>query len=239
MRYMGSKSRISKEILPIMLEHRKPGQWWVEPFVGGGNMIDKVTGNRIGSDYNKWAISALNSIRDHLNELPNNNQEFTEEDYKALRKDDDYEHKGYAGFAYSWGGKWLGGYARDNKGQDYVATAKRSATKQSRGLQGVVLVHCSYEELNIPPNSLIYCDPPYANTINYSVGSFNHERFLDWCRAKASDGHTVFLSEYTAPGDFKCVWSKQIPNNLKRTTDRKSLEKAVEKLFMLDYKESL
>jgi DNA adenine methylase len=35
MKYMGSKNRIAKEILPIMLKER--GQrTWVEPFVGGG-----------------------------------------------------------------------------------------------------------------------------------------------------------------------------------------------------------
>jgi DNA adenine methylase len=49
MKYMGSKNRIAKYILPIMLAERKPDQWWVEPFVGGGNMIDKVDGNRIGA----------------------------------------------------------------------------------------------------------------------------------------------------------------------------------------------
>jgi hypothetical protein len=27
MKYMGSKNRIAKEIIPIMLEHRKPNQW--------------------------------------------------------------------------------------------------------------------------------------------------------------------------------------------------------------------
>lgn len=41
MKYMGSKNRLAKEIMPIMLKER--GQrTWVEPFVGGGNMIDKV-----------------------------------------------------------------------------------------------------------------------------------------------------------------------------------------------------
>jgi len=37
MKYMGSKTRIAKYILPIMLKERKEGQVWVEPFVGGGN----------------------------------------------------------------------------------------------------------------------------------------------------------------------------------------------------------
>ena len=35
MKYMGSKNRIAKYILPIMLKDRKPNQYWVEPFVGG------------------------------------------------------------------------------------------------------------------------------------------------------------------------------------------------------------
>lgn len=236
MRYMGSKGRISKHILSVMMEYRKPGQWWVEPFVGGGNLIDKVTGNRIGSDYNKWAISALKSIRDCLDELPNNNQEFTEEDYKALRKSDDYKHKGYVGFSCSWGGKWLGGYAKDSKGDDYVASAKNSATRQSKGLQGVELFHCSYDELDIPPNSLIYCDPPYINTTSYATGNFDHNKFFNWCRTKGSEGHTVFLSEYTAPDDFKCIWEKEISNPLKRTADNSSYGVYTEKLFTLNPK---
>lgn len=41
---MGSKNRIAKHLLPIMLkEAEKHGiTKWVEPFVGGANMIDKV-----------------------------------------------------------------------------------------------------------------------------------------------------------------------------------------------------
>ena len=41
---MGSKNRIAKHLLPIMLkEAEKHGiTKWVEPFVGGGGMIDKV-----------------------------------------------------------------------------------------------------------------------------------------------------------------------------------------------------
>ena len=48
MKYMGSKARIAKYILPIILKDRKPDQWYVEPFVGGGNMPDIVTGKQIG-----------------------------------------------------------------------------------------------------------------------------------------------------------------------------------------------
>jgi|AntAceMinimDraft_17_1070374.scaffolds.fasta_scaffold259221_1 hypothetical protein len=33
-----------------MISHRKEDMCWVDPFVGGANMIDKVEGWRIGSD---------------------------------------------------------------------------------------------------------------------------------------------------------------------------------------------
>ena len=46
MKYMGSKARHAKELLPIILANRTEGQWYVEPFVGGANMIAKVEGLR-------------------------------------------------------------------------------------------------------------------------------------------------------------------------------------------------
>nr|WP_319571429.1 DNA adenine methylase [uncultured Draconibacterium sp.] len=45
MKYMGSKNRIAKHILPIILKNRT-NELYVEPFVGGANLIDKVDGER-------------------------------------------------------------------------------------------------------------------------------------------------------------------------------------------------
>jgi DNA adenine methylase len=242
---MGSKRRIAKEILPLMLAEREIGQFWVEPFVGGGNMIDKVTGNRIGSDVNPYTIQALISIRDNVDQLPKNNQEFTESDYKALRKSDDYKFKGYAGFACSFGARWLGGWCRDGKNRDYVKESydnagdsknrdyvKESydnAVKQSPYLQGIELYTCSYDELFIPKNSIIYCDPPYANTSKYK-DSIDHDKFWNWCRQKAKQGHKVFISEYNAPDDFKCIWEKEIFMTLDVNNDNQT---RIEKLFTI------
>ena len=56
MKYMGSKNRIAKHLIPIMIaEADKHGiTTWVEPFVGGANLIDKVPTRfkRIGYDIN-------------------------------------------------------------------------------------------------------------------------------------------------------------------------------------------
>ena len=47
MKYMGGKNRIAKFVLPIMIKeaNEKGITTWVEPFVGGANMIDKVPNN--------------------------------------------------------------------------------------------------------------------------------------------------------------------------------------------------
>lgn len=78
MKYMGSKNRIAKHLLPIMLaECEKRGiTKWVEPFVGGANMIDKApdTFERVGYDNNKYLIDMFNHIQscgfDYQEEIP-------------------------------------------------------------------------------------------------------------------------------------------------------------------------
>jgi DNA adenine methylase len=106
MKYMGSKARIAKHILPIMLKNRKEGQWWVEPFVGGANMIDKVDGNRLGADYNFFLIEALKMIRDCPQRIP---ELITEDMYEASKHYDDAALKGFIRIAMSFGGKVGGG----------------------------------------------------------------------------------------------------------------------------------
>lgn len=229
MKYMGSKNRMAKYILPIILKNRKPEQWYVEPFVGGGNLIDKVDGNRIGADVNKYVIDALISIRDYVDELPKNNKEFTEDDYKKLKLSEEYKHKGYAGFAFSYAGKWMGGWRRDSLNKrDYVKEAYLNAKKQSELLNGIILINECYLNLKIPDNSIIYCDPPYKCKTKYSH-DFNHYIFWEWCREKSIEGHKVFISEYEAPDDFECIWEMEICSSLDKDTGSK---KAVEKLFI-------
>jgi DNA adenine methylase len=216
-----------------MQAERTPEQWWVEPFVGGANMIDKVGGRRLGADINSFLIDGLIAIRDYVHELPKNNTEFTEADYRRLRVNNDYKYKGYAGFAFSYSGKWLGGWCRDGENKrDYVREAYRNAVRQSPKLQGVRLIEAHYQELVVPPASIIYCDPPYAEATQYKDG-FNHEFFWRWCRNKAKKGHTVFVSEYSAPDDFECVWKKEIVSSLTKNTGSKT---GIEKLFKLEIK---
>ena len=142
--YMGSKLRMAKYILPIILESRKPDQWYVEPFVGGGNMIDKVDGVRYGFDINEYVIEALKLIRDDVESLPKNNIETTEDDYKRMKANEQCLNiglRGYYGFSLSFGAMFFAGWRRDKKNvYDYVTGAYNSAVKQSPLLQGVHLM---------------------------------------------------------------------------------------------------
>ncbi len=225
MQYMGSKNRIAKHILPIMLAERKPDQWWVEPFVGGANMIDKVVGNRIGNDSHEFLIALLVALRDGY--IPPTY--ISKELYYAVKsKPQEYpkELVGFVGFLCSFGGKWWGGYAFNKKGDNYAERGSRCLVKQAKNFDGIVFKSGSYLELEIPENSLIYCDPPYANTCRYK-DDFNHDIFWDWCRAQTKSGHTVFISEYYAPNDFVCV--KEIQH--KTILDKNSQYPRIEKLF--------
>ena len=225
MQYMGSKNRIAKHILPIMLAERKPDQWWVEPFVGGANMIDKVVGNRMGNDSHVFLIALLVAVRDGY--IPPT--DISKELYYAVKsKPQDYpkELVGFVGFLCSFGVRWWGGYAFNKEGRNYAEKGSRCLVKQAKNLDGVVFKSGSYLELEIPENSLIYCDPPYANTSKYK-DDFNHAVFWDWCRTKTKSGHTVFISEYSAPNDFVCV--KEIQH--KTILDKNSQYPRIEKLF--------
>ena len=229
MKYMGFKNRIAKEILPIILKNRKEGQFYVEPFVGGANTIDKVEGNRIGADTNYYLIKMYQACCDGW--LPSS--DYTEEQYKEVReKKDNYppELVGYFGFALSYGGKWFGGWRRDSLGKrNYTLEAQKNAIKQFPKLQSVKFICCSYENLKIPTNSIVYCDPPYLHATGYK-DAFNHESFYEWCRKLKKDGHIVYISEYYMPSDFSCVWQKEITSSLTKNTGNK---RGVEKLFTL------
>ena len=56
MKYMGSKARIKKEILPLILKNRTENQFFVDLMGGGMNLIDSVDGNRIANDLNFYLI---------------------------------------------------------------------------------------------------------------------------------------------------------------------------------------
>lgn len=215
MKYLGSKRRIAKYIIPIMVqEANKAGiTKWVEPFVGGANLIDKVpnTFQRVGYDYNEHVIYALKDVRDRATELPDI---VSEEDYAYAMTRPAESIQSWIRFVCSFAGMFDGGYVRSNN-RNYAAEGKRNAIRQSHMLQDVELGQSNYRDLKIK-DSLIYCDPPYQGTTGYSTGEFDHQELFEWCREMKSAGNIVFLSEYNAPEDFIEVWRGDLAVNFSR-----------------------
>ena len=234
MQYVGSKNRISKELAPIIQSYiTEDTVAYIEPFVGGANMIDKIKHhNKIGSDAHKELIALLNYARDNYKNLP---ETFTEEEYNRVKANRDrFEpwYVGLVGFCGSFGAKYFGGFARRSNGDDVPAQAIRSLKKQSKNIKDIKFEHKSF--LDYDPeeykNCVFYLDPPYRNTVSYSTGKFSYEKFDNWAIELAKN-NTVLISEYEMPEDkFECIWSKDVKVAISGQGDIKN-KKRVEKLF--------
>ena len=72
------------------------------------------------------------------------------------------------------------------------------ALEHLQSLQSLQSYGTSYENVPIPPNSLIYCDIPYADTNCGKYDGFKHDLFYEW----ALQQDNIFISEYSMPSNF-------------------------------------
>lgn len=248
MRYCGSKRRFVKAMLPVLMEHTDEDTVFVDVFCGGANVISEVPlKNKIGVELNKYVCALWKHIQSHgMEGIPD---QVTKEEYMLIKAD--YINKtgkypdwliGYVGVCCSYGSAWFNGYANYNpkKKEDHIGEAYRSMEKQVnefKFLQETEFVNCSYEEFVYPDNSVIYCDPPYAGKKQYE-SDFDSDAFWEWVRRMSLLGHRVYVSEYTAPDDFKSVWSA-IKSDGMSTTLRNAIQPIkVERLFIYNGKKN-
>lgn len=226
---MGSKNRIAKYILPIMLKDRKEGQYFVEPFCGGCNSLDKVKNPRMGNDSNKYLIALLKKMQ---SQIPFHPPHIGEAEYKTIQKNKESYPDwlvGYVGFNLSFGAKFFGGYRRDKAGvRNYENEARQNLLAQQNLLVGIEFSCLDYRSLCIPNGSIIYCDPPYKGTTQYR-DKFDYDAFYSWLLA-VSKSNTVYVSEYTMPDFAECIWEKEVSSNLDVSSKGK---KEKEKLFRI------
>lgn len=234
MKYMGSKNRLSKDLIPIIqkfIDDNNINRYW-EPFVGGCNLIDKIKcENKYGSDIHPYLIALLQQAQTDTSVFP---KTISEEEYKSVRAHpQNYPdwYVGLVGFCASYNGKWWCGYANGVKTKvgtirNYTDEAIRNLVKQSPNLKDIEFGCFSFETNTHLSNYVIYCDIPYRDSTKYATDNFPYERFYDWAR-RMSRRNIVLVSEYWMPDDFECIWSK----TLKCTLDKNSRTDKVEKLF--------
>ena len=226
MQYFGGKAKVAKYIVPYLESVRKDNQPFVEPFVGGANIISKMSGERYAYDFNEYLIALYREVQAGY-ELPDT---ITEEEYKYIKnhKDEDKALTGFVGFGCSFAGKWFGGYARNCSKQNYCKGSKNSLLRKMQTMNDVVFEWSDYKILMLN-KALIYCDPPYDGTTKYTgTPDFDSKLFWDVMR-KWSENNDVYISEYVAPDDFVCVL--EVPTNTSIRDKSGNVCKRVEKLF--------
>ena len=79
-------------------------------------------------------------------------------------------------------------------------------------LERMQVTSLSYDEIDIPPDAVVYCDPPYHacdKDLYEGTASFDHNAFYDWC-VRVSKTNPIFISEYSIEDDrFEVVAEKQ------------------------------
>lgn len=196
MKYMGSKSRIAKYIVPILQECIDSNNVTTYRVQKGKPLLDEVT-------------------RDTYN--------LVREAWRNGTDKDKYEqwYVGNVGFLASYNGRWFdGGYAKPtsiktsngNKTRDYYQESKRNLEKQASDLLTVSLNCTSYEQYLKTDYSGVcfYLDPPYFHTKEFGIATnFNSVDFWNFTR-ELSKNNYVYISEQCAPDDFETVWAKPV-----------------------------
>lgn len=243
--YMGSKSKYTQYIVPILQKviNDRGISLYIEPFVGGANVIDKVKcERRIGYDRSDTLIALLCQARDDFSQvLADGNRELWDKG-KGYVKDgvmpDDMSlaEIGAMEFFASFSNRgYPGGYAKNTANRNYFKEARSNLEKQAPNLKGIEFYQSNYYNLCDIKGAVIYCDPPYANTKQYGYASqekMDYIRFWNWVRELSKDNY-VFVSEQVAPEDFEIIWEAEV----KRTVGKDNNFKATEKLFR--YKDGL
>lgn len=243
MKYMGSKSRIAKHIVPIIQGYidKNHINTYIEPFVGGANVIDKINcETRIGTDKNKYLIALLNHVKNGNSLYSSVPKELYDDARNAFNTGDssrfDDWQLGNIGFLASYNGRWFdGGYAkpvyektgRGYRLRDYYREAADNLLEQSAKLKDIHFAHKDYAAYSSHDlqDAVTYVDPPYRGTEQYANSSrFNYEEFWDTMREWSKDS-IVIISEQAAPKDFECIWEQEVSRSIKATGRKKSVER--------------
>jgi len=230
MRYFGGKTRTCKAIAAIIQSNLKEDQLFISPFVGGGWVECLIKGKKECFDKHTYLIAMYKELQSGW-EPP---KTLTKEEYNHVK--DNLDEKpylsGFVGFGCSFAGKWFGGYAKDSTDRNFCLNAYNSILRKMEGFIDTRFDCKSYLDLD-PHDAVIYCDPPYCGTTQYSkkiVGDFDSDEFWKKMR-KWSEDNVVIVSEYNAPDDFNCVWEQSVKLDIRDANNKK--KDRIEKLFSI------
>lgn len=118
------------------------------------------------------------------------------------RKDIEMHHEEYSRKYCEWYGENVN--VGDAK---HIGELQRLESLES--LQRLETTAKDYADIEVLPNSVVYCDIPYENTNGYglddSKDNFDHARFYEWALSR---NFPVFISSYSLSDDFGLIAEK-------------------------------
>lgn len=212
MRYQGGKTLSAKNISKEILLRKGDADTFVSLFCGACSVEARLAphfNKVICNDNHEYLIALLKGVQDGY-ELPDS---ISREQYKYIRdnKDEDKVLTGFVGFGCSFGAKWFGGYAYNSTNRNYASESKRALLRDNEYLKNVEFTCKDYRDVELPSEGgcIVYADPPYYKTTQYSTGDFDTNAFWNYMR-EISQSHLVFISELEAPEDFVPIWEKPV-----------------------------
>lgn len=253
MKFKGSKTKYAKSIVPVLQKIITTNKidCYVEPFVGGANIIDKIhCETKIGCDKNAILIALHQKAQQNFDGIPEHNSrelwDLTKDIYYSTKGDPNEIQKnpnapelwliGAISFfgSYNSGG-FASSYANVSGNRDFYNEAYRNLQKQAQSeeYKNINFVWVSdYKDIKDIPNLnnktiLYYCDPPYEGTAPYGYSfesKFNHKEYWDWVRELSKKAYVV-CSEQHFPNDFEILWEKEVTRTMCTHNDFKATEK--------------
>jgi len=233
MQYMGGKARIAKKLTEVMLSMTTERTFYLEPFMGGAWVLAQMAphfsapaaGDAMPDVALMWQAVQQGWVPP---------TEMSRERWYQLKDGPPCPEKTFAGFGCSFGGKWFGGYAADNHKKHIWQAGKtgRSIGVMRPSIVKTFISQGDYRRWIPGPGTVVYCDPPYDGTTSYAgaIGAFDSAQFWVTMEKWFADGATVFVSEYVAPSNWRCVWSQPVRAQLAADANA---EYVTEKLFTL------
>lgn len=232
MRYLGGKTKVTKFLTSAIVPKLKGRTVW-DPFCGGLSMTLALSEHVpvLATDVHTPLISLYQAVANGW-DPPDT---VSPQEYKEAQTLSDTDPlKAFVGFGCSFGGKYFGGYARDDKRNENYAQQTRNVLLRdipfltSRGSSFAVQNFLQITPAPDDTDLVLYLDPPYAGTTVYKgVDCFDHGLF--WSKVALWSRYTdVFVSEYSCPFATVPLLTFDHPMNVASGSSR---EGRAEKLF--------
>lgn len=125
---------------------------------------------------------------------------------------------------------WLKENRQDRKHRAPESLQRLQSLERLQSLQNIKSLQVytdDYRNVEIKPDSVVYCDIPYEGHKKYPSGEFDYAAFYDWCEKQTVP---VFVSSYILPSDrFKCVWGVPLNSTMCATNNNRRM---IERLYV-------